>query len=191
MPKLLRYAVDFAALTLLYVFLLLPRWRRRGGRVTTVNTVMLLYLSGVLLVTLMPIITALPFCFDHRYVPMHMEPFEDAINGRGDFVRQIVLNVIMTVPFGVLYPLCRRTAGKSCGLLRCLAVTLALSLSIELLQPLINAARSSDITDVITNTTGGLLGYAGYALFAPKGRDGTKKKGRRKNSGSASAEQRK
>ena len=31
--------------------------------------------------------------------------------------------------------------------------------SIELLQPLISGARSSDITDVITNTVGGILGY--------------------------------
>jgi len=27
-------------------------------------------------------------------------------------------------------------------------------------QPLLHAFRSSDITDVITNTTGGVLGYA-------------------------------
>lgn len=36
---------------------------------------------------------------------------------------------------------------------------MALSLSIELLQPFLNGARSADITDVITNTAGGLLGY--------------------------------
>lgn len=87
------------------------------------------------------------------------------MNGRGDFVRQIVLNVVMTVSFGFLYPLCRRVAEKSCGLLRCLTVTAALSLFTELLQPLINAARSADITDMITNTFGGLVGYAFYALF--------------------------
>lgn len=45
-------------------------------------------------------------------------------------------------------------------------MTLALSLSIELLQPLINSARSADITDVITNTAGGLIGYIFYALIA-------------------------
>ena len=96
-----------------------------------------------------------------------MEPFEDAINGRGDFVRQIVLNIIMTVPFGFWYPMCRRAVGKKCGLLRFALMTVALSLSIELLQPLINSARSADITDVITNTTGGLIGYVVYVLFKP------------------------
>ena len=91
-----------------------------------------------------------------------MVPFEDAINSRGDFVRQIVLNVIMTVPFGFLYPLCRRAFRKNCNLLRCLLMTVLLSLSIELLQPLINAARSADVTDIITNTAGGIIGYAVY-----------------------------
>lgn len=76
---------------------------------------------------------------------MNMEPFEDAISGRGDFVRQIILNVIMTIPFGFLYPMCRRAAGKKCGLLHRVLMTIALSLSIELLQPLINTARSSRI----------------------------------------------
>ena len=168
MPKLFKYLFDFTALALLYFLWLCPKWKRCGKRVLAANTVMFLYLSGVLLVTLMPVITSLPFCFSHPYIPMHMEPFEDAINGRGDFIRQIVLNVIMTVPFGFLYPLCRRAAGKKCGLRRCVLMILTLSLSIELLQPLINGARSADITDVMTNTIGGLLGYVVYALSAPR-----------------------
>lgn len=170
MPKLLRYAVDLAALALLYALYLLPRWKRGGRWVLAVNTLMYLYLSGVLLVTLMPVIVSLPFCFAHPYTPMHMVPFEDALYGRGDFVRQIVLNVVMTVPFGILYPLCRRSIGKRCGLLCCLLMTMVLSLTIELLQPLINGARSADITDVITNTTGGVLGYGMLAPFVNRRR---------------------
>lgn len=165
MPKLFKYLLDFAALALLYFLWLCPKWKRSGKRELAIKTVMFLYLSGVLLVTLMPVIASLPFCFDHPYSPMNLEPFADAINGRGDFVRQIVLNVIMTVPFGFLYPMCRRIAGKKCGLLRCLLMTAALSLSIELLQPLINGAWSADITDLITNTVGGLIGYLLSASF--------------------------
>ncbi len=168
MPKFLPYALDFAALALLYFLLLRPRWKRRSRPTQAANTLLFLYLCGVLLVTLMPVLASLPFCFSHPYVPMHMVPFEDALNGRGDFLRQIVLNVVMTVPFGVLYPLSHRAAGKPCSLLRCLLATLALSLTIELLQPLINADRSADSTDLITNTIGGLLGYALYALLFRK-----------------------
>ena len=119
----------------------------------------------ILFVTLMPIVVSLPFCFNHRYVPMHMAAFEDVWKGRGDFVRQILLNVIMTVPFGFLYPLCRRADGKNCSFLRCLLATMTLSLTIELLQPLINGARSADITDVITNTVGGMAGYLVYVIL--------------------------
>ena len=165
MQKLFKYILDFTALALLYIFWLRPKWKNGGKRVLAVNTVMFLYLSGVLLVTLMPVIASLPFCFNHPYVPMNMTPFEDVLNGRGDFIRQIVLNVIMTVPFGFLYPLCRRASGKSCGLFRCFLSTAALSLSVELLQPLINGVRSSDITDVITKTAGGLIGYSAYILL--------------------------
>ena len=42
-----------------------------------------------------------------------------------------------------------------------------LSLVIELLQPLINGVRSSDITDIITNIIGGIVGYVLYLLFKP------------------------
>lgn len=164
MPTPLRYALDFAALALVYFFGLLPRWKKRGKRSLAVHSVFMLYLSGVLFVTLMPILASLPFCFNHPYVPMHLVPFEDAILGRGDFVRQIVLNVVMMVPFGFLYPLSRRVDGKSGSLIRTLAAAVAVSLSIELLQPLFNAARSSDVTDLITNTAGALLGYAFFAL---------------------------
>ena len=161
-PKIIKYAVDLAVLAILYFIVLYPKWKRTGRRATTVNTVMFIYLSGVMMVTLMPVITSLPFLFNHPYTPMNMVPFEDAINSRGDFVRQIVLNVIMTVPFGFLYPLCRRAFRKNCNLLRCLLMTVLLSLSIELLQPLINGARNADVTDIITNTAGGIIGYAVY-----------------------------
>lgn len=45
--------------------------------------------------------------------------------------------------------------------------TFVLSLSIEFLQPLINGFRSSDITDLLTNTVGGIIGYLCYILFKP------------------------
>lgn len=61
-------------------------------------------------------------------------------------------------------PLCRSCRGRRCSFWRCLLLTLALSVGIEVVQPLLHAFRSSDITDVITNTTGGVLGYALWAI---------------------------
>ncbi|WP_300684036.1 VanZ family protein [Acutalibacter sp. 1XD8-36] len=42
-----------------------------------------------------------------------------------------------------------------------------MSLSIELIQPLMSGGRSSDITDIITNTAGGAIGYGLHVLFRP------------------------
>ncbi|MGI6345192.1 MAG: VanZ family protein [Bacillota bacterium] len=119
-------------------------------------------MSLVLYVTLMPIVVALPFIFNHPYIPMNMIPFDDYLSGRGDTVRQIILNVIMMMPFGVLLPLVKKQS-----LLSCLFWTFLFSLGIELTQPLVNGFRAADITDLITNTIGGLLGYLLYLVFKP------------------------
>ncbi len=42
---------------------------------------------NVLYFTLMPIITSLPFIFNHPYTSMNLDPFIDVLNGRGDFMR--------------------------------------------------------------------------------------------------------
>ena len=97
--------IDFIVLILLYVFILYKKWKVKGKDVLLVNTTMYIYLSFVLYFTLMPIITALPFIFNHPYDSMNLVPFIDVLNGRGDFIRQVGLNVIMTIPFGFLMPL--------------------------------------------------------------------------------------
>ena len=160
----MKYLIDFIALILLYVFVFFGRWKSKGRDVLLVNTLLYIYLSFVLYFTLMPIIAALPFLLNHPYKPMNLVPFIDVTMGRGDFLRQIVLNVIMTVPFGFLFPLTRnRTAQFGRTVFFCFLM----SLCIELLQPLINGFRTADITDVITNVTGGVLGYVLYVIFRP------------------------
>lgn len=154
--------VDFIILILLYLFIFYKKWKVKGKDVIFINTIMYIYLSFVLYFTLMPIVTSLPFIFNHPYKPMNLVPFVDAINGKGDFIRQIVLNIIMTIPFGFLFPL---MGSRKAKLLKTILYTLLLSLSIELLQPLINGFRSSDITDLITNVLGGIIGYIIYLIF--------------------------
>ncbi len=155
--------IDFIVLIILYVFILYKKWKVKGKDVLLVNTTMYIYLSFVLYFTLMPIITALPFIFNHPYIPMNLVPFIDVLNGRGDFARQVVLNVVMTIPFGFLLPLVK----ENTRILKVVLYTFLLSLFIELLQPLINGVRSSDITDLITNVIGGFIGYLIYLIFKP------------------------
>ncbi|NLJ94559.1 MAG: VanZ family protein, partial [Clostridiaceae bacterium] len=44
--------------------------------------------------------------------------------------------------------------------------TFLFSLAIELTQPLLHMHRASDITDLITNTIGGIIGYLFYRFFS-------------------------
>lgn len=160
----MKYLIDFTALALLYAFVFFRRWKVKGKEILLVNTLMYIYLSCVLYFTLMPVITSIPFILNHPYTPMNLVPFIDVSAGRGDFLRQIVLNIIMTIPFGFLFPLTQnRTAKFTSTVFFCFFM----SLGIELLQPLINGSRSSDVTDLITNVTGGMLGYGLYVIFRP------------------------
>lgn len=160
----MKYLVDFTALVLLYAFVFFRRWRQKGRDILFINTLMYVYLSFVLYFTLMPVIASLPFILNHPYKPMNMVPFVDVLKGRGDFIRQILLNVIMMVPFGFLFPMTRTPAAGFGRTVFCCFLT---SLGIELLQPLINGFRSADITDLITNTTGGMVGYVLYLALRP------------------------
>lgn len=160
----MKYLIDFAALALLYTCIFFNKWKSKGKDKLLVNTLMYIYLSFVLYFTLMPIITSIPFILNHSYKPMNLVPFIDVIEGRGDFFRQIILNIIMTIPFGFLFPLTQKEAAK---LDRTVFLCFLMSLCIEVLQPLINGSRSSDITDLITNVLGGILGYGFYVIFRP------------------------
>ncbi len=157
-----KYFVDIAVLMFLYAFVFFRRWRPQGRDRLLVNTLMYAYLSLVLYFTMMPVVVSIPSMLDHPYTPMNLVPFIDVSLGRGDFFRQVLLNVIMTMPFGFLFPLTRdRRARFGATVFSCFL----LSLGIELLQPFFD--RSSDVTDLITNVTGGALGYGLYALFKP------------------------
>lgn len=160
----MKYLIDFTILALLYVIVFLGKWRRKGKDILLVNTLMYVYLSFVLYFTLMPIIASIPFILNHTYVPMNLVPFIDVWGEKGDFLRQVTLNIIMTVPFGFLFPLTHKGNGKFS---RTVFFCFLMSLGIELLQPLINDFRSSDITDLITNVIGGAVGYILFLVFKP------------------------
>ena len=162
MKYLIRYLIDFAVLIVLYAFVFFRKWRTQGRDSLLVNTLMYAYLSLVLYFTMMPVVISIPSMLDHPYSPMNLAPFIDVSLGRGDFLRQVSLNVIMTLPFGFLFPLTRdKRANFGVTVFSCFLM----SLGIELLQPFFD--RSSDITDLITNVIGGALGYGLYAIFKP------------------------
>lgn len=160
-------AIDFAVLFFLYVAVFRGKWRAKGEDILLVNSTMYIYLSFVLYFTLMPVIISLPFAFNHPYVPMNMVPFIDVLSGKGDFARQVGLNVLMAVPFGFLFPLTSMGSEGNDKFRKTVWFCFLMSLGIELLQPLVNGIRSSDITDIITNVSGGIIGYVLYLLLKP------------------------
>ena len=93
MSRNAKILIDLAVLAAVYGIWLLPKWRPLGRRTLAVYTLMYGCLAGIVRFTLMPVLTALPFCLGHPYIPMHMAPFEDVILRHGDYVRQIVLNI--------------------------------------------------------------------------------------------------
>ncbi len=156
--------IDFGMLAIIYFLIFRKKWKPKGKDILLINTVMYVYLSFVLYFTLMPVLTSLPYIFNHPHLPMNLVPFIDLLNGRGDFISQIALNVLMTVPFGFLLPLIKKENAR---LSKVIFYTFLLSLAIEMLQPLIDGFRISDVTDIITNVTGGIIGYSMYLISKP------------------------
>lgn len=160
MSRFLRVLPDLIAIIALFLLWLKPgrkfksMSREKRSRIF-VSALIFIYLSAVAVITFSPVIVNLPGIFRRIGFSMNLFPFSDLIHGYGDYWRQILLNVLMFVPFGFLLPLKHPKLGF-CGVF---VLGLLVSLSIELLQPILNPVRSSDITDVITNTLGAVIGY--------------------------------
>lgn len=156
----MKYLLDIMVLVFIYVKWLFPKWKKQPNGF--IYTLFYIYIGLVMAVTLMPILPSIPTMFAHEYHPMHMIPFNDAVHGWGDYERQIILNILMFVPLGIFYPWISHKKFLSV-----VWVGFLLSLSIELIQPLLSIYRSSDITDVITNTMGTIVGVGIYGFIGP------------------------
>jgi len=73
-----------------------------------------------------------------------------------DSFKNLIGNIILFVPLGLLYPLSRK---KKVKFFEALLVILGTTCTIEVLQYLFLTSRRADIDDVILNLIGGLIGY--------------------------------
>lgn len=122
-----------------------------------IYTVFYSYVCAVIFLTLLP--------FPLEWDPKNFDgdignfiPFRDLRYGYNGALKDIVLNIIMTIPFGILFPQLSKA--------KCIAtVLLGFSIStliecVQLLMTLLGSnIHSFDITDIITNTAGALIGY--------------------------------
>lgn len=161
------YLIDFILLAVIYFLLFYRKWNRKSKKTLIINTLMYFYVVMVLFVTLMP------FTIPHgRTNNLFMKtanfiPFRDIRLNYGGAVREAILNVIMMIPFGFLYPIINKR-----GLLITVSMTWVFSLTIECAQ-LLGAwwgslsSRAFDVTDLITNTFGGLIGFFIFLVLKP------------------------
>ncbi len=83
---------------------------------------------------------------------------------RGNTSWEMQFNVLLFVPYGfLLYALPRK--GKQIRALWCLLSVICTSVLLEIMQYIL-AAGTSDITDVLLNTLGGVVGIAACFLMA-------------------------
>jgi len=77
----------------------------------------------------------------------------------GSNVREMIENVVVFIPLGLLFAI----NGKHIGFWRKLGIIGVISLTVEIVQ-FIFGIGITDITDIITNTAGGLIGLGLYKL---------------------------
>ncbi len=153
--------IDMIVLVVIYMFYFFPKWLKKE---LICHTLIYLYLMIVFLLTLSPCLNSLTSIFSHQYTPMMMTPFRDFIKGYEYADWQVFLNILLFVPLGYLLPKIRYWNGKQVVL-----CSFMVSVFIEVIQPLLNYYRRSDITDVICNTLGGFIGYMIYKKVKEKG----------------------
>ena len=153
------YFIDFLFLALIYNIFFYKKWSKDSKKAFISKTLMYVYVVMVFFVTLMPFTIPFSGTNDQFMETANFTPFRDLILNYDGALREIVLNVIMMIPFGIIYPLIKKKR-----LIKTVLMTLTFSLFIEISQ-LLNVwwngleTRIFDVTDLITNTFGGLIGY--------------------------------
>lgn len=114
------------------------------------------YVSQVIGITLLNRSTAGEARFDLNL----LEVYRIAFGGNSVFMTQIIGNILMFVPLGILVPMCFKSTQ---GTMRMLVLSLACSLAIETTQ-LYTHTGLFELMDLIHNTLGGMIGFGLYSI---------------------------
>jgi glycopeptide antibiotics resistance protein len=119
------------------------------------------WLVGGLLFALLPAHPAPGQVVDHNFVPFKTIAIWVANPDSGFWIRQMVGNLLLLLPFGLLGPIALPWLDRWW---RVLLAAFALSLAIELAQLWI-PDRAADVDDLLLNVAGAALGYAILSLL--------------------------
>ena len=115
-----------------------------------------LYLTAVFSVVGIPTVGEFKVNFSFNFIPLI-----DIVNSPLEYIKNTILNIILFIPLGFLVP----AIWKDYRSIKIMFfMGLAVSISIEILQ--IFTFRLTDIDDLITNTTGTVIGYSISKRFA-------------------------
>ncbi|MCH3960664.1 MAG: VanZ family protein [Solobacterium sp.] len=154
---LLLYIPDIAAMAAIYILFLHQHWSKcRPGA----HFLFYLCTCFIFLVTLSPFIMDIPHLFSGMVSRYNFDPFVDLLNGYGSPLQECIENIVLFIPFAFA---CRMSEKTS--LWKTLLLGILYSLLIETVQPLISTIRVFDITDIITNACGALIGAFLYSLY--------------------------
>lgn len=165
--ELMLYVIDFTLFIIIYLLFFRKRWWEKGLKLFLLQSILYTYICLVIMVTLMPfgIIDFIPGG-NHLFLESaNLHPYRDIKAGYLGAVRESILNVMMLLPFGFLLPFIKKT-----NVFKVIGLSFVFSLSIECMQLYFVwgsgfGTRSFDVTDIINNTIGGLLGYWMFTWF--------------------------
>ena len=141
----------------IYLFWFFPKWN--DDRSFLLKTIFYIYICMIIEVTLLPINFSAGIHLPQKGLLEYgnFEPFVDLLKNRPLAKTEIFLNILMMDPFGILYPI-----AFNKRFIKTITAALLLSLVIESAQLFMAAfmvgLRTFDVTDLITNTLGGILG---------------------------------
>ncbi len=163
----MNYFLSFALMAVIYLVFVLPKTLKRPRR-AVLCFVFYVYLTLVLYRTVMPFV----FVWSKSTNPDFMstanfDPFVDIKMHHGGAWREVLLNGLLTLPMGLMLPMIFKPKGKAIGLLATVFAVLLTSAAIECVQLFyvwanVGYERIFDVTDLIMNTLGGVVGYLIY-----------------------------
>ena len=133
-------------------FLFVPGTKRKVTKSVVVSGLLFsFYISQVIGITLLN----RTMTEEARYDLNMIDVYRIALEGNSVFLTQLIGNILMFVPFGILVPVCFRRARS---VWKILAVSFSFSLAIETTQ-LYTHTGLFELVDLLNNTAGGLIGY--------------------------------
>lgn len=155
--------LPFLIYFLINCYLLLRNWHRypRVGQRVTI-TAAFTYLTAILLLCLTPTLfsvsSAHKVLFYFMGVPYNIIPFQGVST-------EFLLNIIMTVPWGVFLYLFNSRVRLSTITGYCFLFSFFIESNQFIWDLLIHLGRLADIDDLITNTAGALIGFILMAIL--------------------------